>query len=112
MVATVLPLSRSSDLSALLAMGSKPDASRSNATSSLRPSPHRPKRSRLANPTPGDTACPDAALARAEIVVVGHADADTRQRIIAVARNARVVDLNGYADLRAAGFAQYEGICW
>lgn len=55
---------------------------------------------------------PDAALARAEIVVVGHADADTRQRIIAVARNARVVDLNGYADLRAAGFAQYEGICW
>ncbi|MFG6486103.1 nucleotide sugar dehydrogenase [Roseateles sp. BYS78W] len=55
---------------------------------------------------------PDAALARAEIVVVGHADAETRQRIIAVAKNARVVDLNGYADLRAAGFAQYEGICW
>lgn len=59
---------------------------------------------------------PDAALARAEIVVVGHADAETRQRIIAVAKNARVVDLNGYADLRQAsldgGFAQYEGICW
>ena len=55
---------------------------------------------------------PDAALARAEIVVVGHADAETRQRIIAVAKGARVVDLNGYADLRAAGFAQYEGICW
>ena len=55
---------------------------------------------------------PDAALARAEIVVVGHADAATRQRIIALAKGARVVDLNGYADLRAAGFAQYEGICW
>lgn len=55
---------------------------------------------------------PDAALARAEIVVVGHADAETRQRIIAVAKHARVVDLNGYADLRDAGFAQYEGICW
>lgn len=55
---------------------------------------------------------PDAALARAEIVVVGHADAETRQRIIALAKGARVVDLNGYADLRAAGFAQYEGICW
>jgi GDP-mannose 6-dehydrogenase len=55
---------------------------------------------------------PDAALARAEIVVVGHADAETRQRIIALAKGARVLDLNGYADLRAAGFAQYEGICW
>jgi GDP-mannose 6-dehydrogenase len=55
---------------------------------------------------------PDAVLARAEIVVVGHADAQTRQRIIALAKGARVVDLNGYADLRAAGFAQYEGICW
>lgn len=55
---------------------------------------------------------PDAVLARAEIVVVGHADAETRQRIIALAKGARVVDLNGYADLRGAGFAQYEGICW
>jgi GDP-mannose 6-dehydrogenase len=55
---------------------------------------------------------PDAVLARAEIVVVGHADAETRQRIIALAKGARVVDLNGYADLRDAGFAQYEGICW
>ncbi len=59
---------------------------------------------------------PDAALARAEIVVVGHADAETRQRIIALAQGARIVDLNGYADLRQAslngGFAAYEGICW
>ncbi|MBV8033995.1 nucleotide sugar dehydrogenase [Roseateles sp.] len=55
---------------------------------------------------------PDAVLARAEIVVVGHADAETRRRIIALGKGARVVDLNGYADLRDAGFAQYEGICW
>ncbi|MDY0747246.1 nucleotide sugar dehydrogenase [Paucibacter sp. R3-3] len=55
---------------------------------------------------------PDAALARAEIVVVGHADAEARQRIIALSKGARVIDLNGYADLRDAGFAQYEGICW
>lgn len=55
---------------------------------------------------------PDAALARAEVVVVGHADAETRQRIIALARGARLIDLNGYADLRDAGFAAYEGICW
>lgn len=55
---------------------------------------------------------PDAVLARAEIVVVGHADAPTRQRIIALAKGSRLVDLNGYADLRDAGFAEYEGICW
>lgn len=55
---------------------------------------------------------PDAALARAEVVVVGHADAETRQRIIALTRGARLIDLNGYADLRDAGFAAYEGICW
>ncbi|HZF79841.1 MAG TPA: nucleotide sugar dehydrogenase, partial [Rubrivivax sp.] len=55
---------------------------------------------------------PDAVLARAEVIVVGHADAETRQRIIALGRKARVVDLNGYADLRDAGFAAYEGICW
>ncbi|MFG6439516.1 nucleotide sugar dehydrogenase [Roseateles sp. LKC17W] len=55
---------------------------------------------------------PDAVLTRAEVVVVGHADAETRQRIIALAKGARVVDLNGYADLRDAGFAEYEGICW
>lgn len=55
---------------------------------------------------------PDEVLARAEIVVVGHADAETRRRIIALAKGARIVDLNGYADLRDAGFAQYEGICW
>ena len=59
---------------------------------------------------------PDSALARAEIVVVGHADAETRQRIVTLAKGARIVDLNGYADLRQAsldgGFAGYEGICW
>jgi GDP-mannose 6-dehydrogenase len=55
---------------------------------------------------------PDAALARAQVVVVGHADAETRQRIVALAKGARVVDLNGYADLRDAAFAAYEGICW
>ena len=55
---------------------------------------------------------PDAALARAEVVVVGHADAETRQRIMGLARGARLIDLNGYADLRDAGFAAYEGICW
>lgn len=55
---------------------------------------------------------PEAVLANAQLVVVGHADAETRQRIIQLARGARVIDLNGYADLRDAGFAAYEGICW
>ena len=54
---------------------------------------------------------PDAVLARAEIVVVGHADAETRQRIIALAKGASG-RLEWLRDLRGAGFAQYEGICW
>ena len=65
-----------------------------------------PHLDRLLHDTPG------AALARAEIVIVGHADAQARQCIVAQAKAARVVDLNGYADLRDAGFAAYEGICW
>lgn len=55
---------------------------------------------------------PEAALQGAELVVVGHADAPTRARIIELARGARLIDLNGYADLRDANFAEYEGICW
>ncbi len=55
---------------------------------------------------------PEAALHGAEVVVIGHADAETRATIIRRAAGCRVVDLSGYADLRAASFAGYEGICW
>jgi GDP-mannose 6-dehydrogenase len=51
-------------------------------------------------------------LAGSEVIVVGHADAATRQLIAANARGRRIVDLAGYADLRDAAGAVYEGICW
>lgn len=55
---------------------------------------------------------PEEALADAEVVVVGHADAAARQAIVARAGAVRIVDLSGYADLRQAPAARYEGICW
>ncbi len=53
-----------------------------------------------------------AVLADAEVVVIGHADAQARQVIAAHAAGRRIVDLSGYADLRDCGAAEYEGICW
>jgi len=51
-------------------------------------------------------------LEGAEVIVVGHADAATRALIAEHAAGKRIVDLSGYADLRAAPGAHYEGICW
>jgi GDP-mannose 6-dehydrogenase len=53
-----------------------------------------------------------AMLARAEVIVVGHADAQARQLIAQHSAGRRIVDLSGYADLRDAGATSYEGICW
>lgn len=55
---------------------------------------------------------PEAALKDAEVIVIGHADAEARQAIIAHAEGRRIIDLSGYADLRGAPGAHYEGICW
>ena len=55
---------------------------------------------------------PEEALDGAEVVVVGHADKAARELLIARGKALRVIDLSGYADLGAAGFAEYEGICW
>jgi GDP-mannose 6-dehydrogenase len=55
---------------------------------------------------------PEAALEGAEVIVVGHADQQTRQAIAAQARGRRILDLSGYADLRTAEAAEYDGICW
>ena len=55
---------------------------------------------------------PEAVLEGAEIIVIGHADAAARQSIIANAAGRRIVDLSGYADIRAAAQSAYEGICW
>jgi len=54
---------------------------------------------------------PELALGDAEVIVVGHADAEARKAIAAQARGRRIVDLSGYAELRDCG-AEYEGICW
>jgi GDP-mannose 6-dehydrogenase len=55
---------------------------------------------------------PVSALAEAEVIVVGHAEPQTRSLIAAHADGRRIVDLAGYADLRQAAGARYEGICW
>jgi GDP-mannose 6-dehydrogenase len=52
------------------------------------------------------------ALDFAQIVVVGHADAATRALIASRSAGKRIVDLSGYAELRSAVGATYEGICW
>ncbi len=53
----------------------------------------------------------EQALEGAEVIVVGHADAKTRAKIVEAAAGRRIVDLAGYAELAATG-AAYEGICW
>jgi GDP-mannose 6-dehydrogenase len=55
---------------------------------------------------------PASALKDAEVIVVGHADAEARRVIAEHARGRRIVDLSGYADLRRIDGATYEGICW
>jgi len=55
---------------------------------------------------------PEAMLADAEVIVVGHADPEARAAIVRGAPGKRIVDLSGYADLRDCGAADYEGICW
>ena len=48
----------------------------------------------------------------AEVIVVGHADAFAREKIISLSRGRRIIDLAGYADLQAAETIEYDGICW
>ncbi len=55
---------------------------------------------------------PEDALKNAQVIVIGHADAQARQAIIAHAAGRRIIDLSGYADLAQAPAAEYEGICW
>lgn len=55
---------------------------------------------------------PVAVMRDAEVIVIGHADVEARKLISQHAAGRRIVDLSGYADLRDAGAAEYEGICW
>jgi GDP-mannose 6-dehydrogenase len=57
-------------------------------------------------------ATPEQALEDADVIVVGHADAESRKVIRAHAAGRRIVDLSGYEELRTSGAASYEGICW
>lgn len=54
----------------------------------------------------------EALLKDAEVIVVGHADAEARQLIRRHAAGRRIVDLSGYAELRGLEGSSYEGICW
>ena len=65
-----------------------------------------PHLERLLKPTP------EQALEDVQVIVVGHADAESRKAICAHAAGRRIVDLSGYEDLRTCGAASYEGICW
>jgi GDP-mannose 6-dehydrogenase len=56
-------------------------------------------------------ATPAEALAGAQVIVVGHADALSRRAIVDAAPGSRIIDLAGYAELKDVG-AGYEGICW
>ncbi|MFN0161172.1 MAG: nucleotide sugar dehydrogenase [Burkholderiales bacterium] len=55
---------------------------------------------------------PEAALADAQVIVIGHADKEARAAIVARAAGTRIVDLSGYAELRGLAGSEYEGICW
>ena len=55
---------------------------------------------------------PERVLAGAQVIVIGHADPVARKAIVAAAAGRRIIDLSGYAELREAGAAEYEGICW
>jgi GDP-mannose 6-dehydrogenase len=57
-------------------------------------------------------ATPELTLEGAQLIVVGHADAVAQEAIAAHAAGRRIIDLSGYARLRDAGAAVYEGICW
>ena len=55
---------------------------------------------------------PEAALAGAETIVVGHAPREAVAAIAAHAPGRAVIDLQGVAALQALEAVDYEGICW
>lgn len=55
---------------------------------------------------------PEEVLRGAEVIVLGHADAQAREAIMALAQGRRIVDLSGYAEMRTIAGVEYEGICW
>jgi GDP-mannose 6-dehydrogenase len=54
----------------------------------------------------------EVVLRDAEVIVLGHADRETRALIARHAAGRRIVDLAGHADLKNLPGSTYEGICW
>lgn len=65
-----------------------------------------PHLQRLLQPTP------EATLAGAEIIVVGHVGRDELAAIKAHHAGRRIIDLQGAAELESLEKADYQGICW
>jgi GDP-mannose 6-dehydrogenase len=57
-------------------------------------------------------ATPDAVLADANTIVIGHARPEDVAAIRAVAAGRRIIDLQGVAELAALEGADYQGMCW
>lgn len=55
---------------------------------------------------------PDAALADASVIVIGHAGAAETAAIARVAKGRTIVDLQGNRELQALEGVDYQGICW
>jgi GDP-mannose 6-dehydrogenase len=55
---------------------------------------------------------PEAALSGAKVVIVGHVAPEDRAALLEGLAGQVVIDLAGWADLRAHGGISYEGLCW
>jgi GDP-mannose 6-dehydrogenase len=55
---------------------------------------------------------PEAALSGAKVVIVGHVSPEDRPALLAALTGQVVIDLAGWADLRAHSGITYEGLCW
>jgi GDP-mannose 6-dehydrogenase len=55
---------------------------------------------------------PEAALSGAKVVIVGHVAPEDRAALLAGLAGQVVIDLAGWADLRAHAGISYEGLCW
>jgi GDP-mannose 6-dehydrogenase len=55
---------------------------------------------------------PEAALSGARVVIVGHVAPEDRAAMLAGLTGQVVIDLAGWADLRAHKGISYEGLCW
>jgi GDP-mannose 6-dehydrogenase len=55
---------------------------------------------------------PEVALSGAKVVIIGHVAPEDRAALLAALAGQVVIDLAGWADLRAHSGISYEGLCW